>query len=397
MARSAFNLIVAVAATLAVLASGVTSAQSQPRPAQPKPPVRRPAAIGVREATVLTNGYAQLAEGLFERAAATAAQLMAAQPRNGAALHLWLEAEIALRGARQALGRYEQWIGQRTSEEPSAVRLIAIALLRETTAMPSDPAAQLEATRALSAEGERGARPAPASGAAAPGGTVTRARASLGDDTAVDALIAELATTQQTPYKTIEALGRSGNPKAIDALTPWVKDPRQEVRGAAADALGQLGDPQTAAIIRPLLSDRSSHVRVKAAGALLRLDDASGMPMLQQLMASQAPAERLQVAEAMAHRPDADWMNLVMELSREPDPEIQAATGRLLGPHHPEMARAILEPLLRDENPAIRELASQGLGEALPNDLTGLRRVMRDAAALITRVRASARVLSLTR
>jgi HEAT repeat protein len=119
--------------------------------------------------------------------------------------------------------------------------------------------------------------------------------------------------------------------------------------------------------------------------------------MLQQLMASQAPAERLQVAEAMAHRPDAGWMDLVLELSREPDPEIQAACGRLLGPHHPEMARAILEPLLRDENPAIRELASQGLGEALPNDLTGLRRVMRDAASLITRVRASARVLSLTR
>lgn len=397
MARHAFSLIVAVAATLAVPASGGSSAQSQPRRTQPKPPVRGPAAIGVREATVLTNGYAQLAEGLFERAAATAAQLIAAQPRNGAALHLWLEAEIALRGARQALAQYELWIGQRTSEEPSAVRLIAIALLREATAVASDPAAQLEATRALSAEGERGARPTPVSSAGARAGTPTRARASLGDETAVDALIAELATTQSNPYKTIEALGRSGNPKAIGALTPWLKDARQEVRGAAADALGQLGDPQTAAIIRPLLSDRSSHVRVKAAGALLRLDDASGMPMLQQLMASQEPAERLQAAEAMAHRPDAGWMDLVLALSREPDPEIQAASGRLLGPHHPEMARAILEPLLRDENPAIRELAAQGLGEALPNDLTGLRRVMRDAAALITRVRASARVLSLTR
>ena len=396
MARCAFNLIVAVAATLTVLASGVASAQSQPRRAQPKPPVRGPAAIAVREATLLTNGYAQLAEGLFERAAATAATLIAAQPRSGAALHLWLEAEIALRGALPALDQYERWIGQRTGEEPSAVRLIAMALLREATAVPSDPAAQLEASRALSAEGERGARPAPESGTGAQVGTPTRARASLGDETAVDALIAELATTQSNPYKTIEALGRSGNPKAIGALTPWLQDARQEVRGAAADALGQLGDPQTAAIIRPLLSDRSSHVRVKAAGALLRLDDASGMPVLQQLMASQTPAERLQVAEAMAHRPDAGWMELVMGLSREPDPEIQAAAGRLLGPHHPEMARAILEPLLRDENPAIRQLASQGLGEALANDLTGLRRVMRDAA-LITRVRASARVLSLTR
>lgn len=397
MARCAFSLIVAGAATLAVLASGIASAQSKARPAQPNPPVRGAAAIGVREATLLTNGYAQLAEGLFERAAATAAQLMAAQPRSGAALHLWLEAEIALRGARQSLAQYERWIGQRTSEEPSAVRLIAIAMLREATAVPSDPAAQLEATRALSADGERGTRPTPVSSAGGQGGTPTRARASLGDETAVYALIAELATTRSHPYKTIEALGRSGNPKAIGALTPWVKDARQEVRGAAADALGQLGDPQTAAILRPLLSDRSSHVRVKAAGALLRLDDVSGLPLLQQLMASQAPAERLQVAEAMAHRPDAGWMDLVMELSRDPDPEIQAAAGRLLGPHHPEMARTILEPLLRDENPAIRELASQGLGEALPNDLTGLRRVMRDAAALITRVRASERVLSLTR
>ena len=105
---------------------------------------------------------------------------------------------------------------------------------------------------------------------------------------------------------------------------------------------------------------------------------------------------KLLAAEGMAVRPDAAWLALVKELAASPNPQISVGAARLLGPHDPELARAVLEPLMASENGAIRELASQALGEAITSDLTLLRRLLRSPARL-TRIRAAVRVLALTR
>ncbi len=381
-------LILAISAV-----AGTTSAQQQPRQ---QTSARPPVAISVAEATELTNGWALLAEGLFERAAAKAAEVLAAYPRSGAALQLALEAQLARNGAPAALAQYERWLGARTIEEPAALRRVANAMLREATTSKSDPAARIEALRALADDGDTPAADELARVAARGQGADARAMVSTGDERAVDTLLVELNTGVGNPTRTIDALGASGSTRAIAPLVERLRDPRQEVRGAVVDALGKLGDAETSALVAPLLSDTSLHVRVKAAGALLRLGDYSGLPILQELVASPSPAMRLDAAEALASRPDSAWLGLVTELARDPDPEIRAAAGRLLAPHDPEMARGVLGSLTSDESPAIRELASRGLAEVLSDDLPTLRRLMKEAHSL-TRVRAAARVLVLTR
>ena len=378
-------------------AIAVPTASAQQQPAQRQAGVRAPGAISVDEAIAITNGWALIADGLAERAAAKAAQVLAVNPRSGAALHLALEAEIVRGGAPAALDRYERWLGQRTVEEPAAMRRVAIAMLRESAASPRDPAVRLASLRALADDGDARAAAELTQVAAKGQGAEARALAALGDERAVAALLEELRTQGPgNPAMAIDALGDSGSKQAIAAIVDRLTDPRQEVRGAAVAALGKLGDAETAALIRPMLSDRSLHVRLRAAGALLRLDDFTGQPMLQEMMTDPSPAMRLDAVEALASRPDAGWLATVTALSQEPDPEIRAAAGRLLAPHNPEMAQTVLESLMSDENPAIRELASRGLADAIPDDLPSLRRLMRTGHPL-TRVRAATRVLALTR
>ncbi|MBA2304781.1 MAG: hypothetical protein H0W08_19400, partial [Acidobacteria bacterium] len=120
--------------------------------AQQKPPARdlaqRPVAAG-NEATELANGWQLLAQGRTADAATLAARMIATNPRSGAVLGLALEAAIRASGAAAGLAAYEKWLGQRSLEEPAAVRRIAEAILDEATASSSDAAVRATALHAL--------------------------------------------------------------------------------------------------------------------------------------------------------------------------------------------------------------------------------------------------------
>lgn len=334
-----------------------------------------------------------LGQGNAAQAAKKAAEVLAAHPRSAGAVALAVEAELARGGAAAGLTLYERWLGQRSLEEPLLVRRVARTLLYEEAAQRQDLTARAEAIRALTEDGEQVS--ADEGGAAKSGGGAGRAAAARsGDEQAVKALVEQLKT--RPDVRTIAVLGDSGSRLAIAPLTGSLKDPRSEVRAAAAEALARINDPASAAAIKPLLSDRNAFVRIQAAGALARMGDLSGLPMLEQLMADQSPEMRLAAVEALAGNPDATWTATVRELTTIGNPEIQARAARLLAPHDPDAAHRVLESLAAHENPAIRELASQGLGEVATSDLTELRALMKNSVRQ-TRVRAAARVLALTR
>jgi hypothetical protein len=379
---------------LAIAASPVSAQPAVPQP-KTQAPARLPGAMGIEEATELTNGWALLAEGRAEQAAARAARVLAADPRSASALMLAVEAEIARAGAGPALTRYEAWLGQRTIEEAGVLRRVAQAALKGEAAQRQDSAARLEALRALVQAGD-GAAEAELARAVVEGRSAeTRILAAMGNQRAVTVLLADLGKGLGNPVLTIDALGRSGSKQAIAPLLAKLEDPKNEVRGAALEALGRLGGPDIVPRLKPLLADRSGYVRVKAAGALYRMGDDSGLQVLQELTAEPAPNMRLAAADAMASRPDGTWLALVRELTAAPDLEVRASAARLIAPHDPELARSVLESLAANENPAIRELASQGLGE-VPSDLTSLRRLMRSPDRLM-RIRAAGRVMVVTR
>jgi hypothetical protein len=98
----------------------------------------------------------------------------------------------------------------------------------------------------------------------------------------------------------------------------------------------------------------------------------------------------------MASAPDALWMDQVRSLTSAGEPEVRIGAARLLLPHDPEYAKRILERGMNDDNPAIRDMASESIGEAFAGDLRTLRFFMKLNDRL-GRVRAAARVLVLLR
>lgn len=53
------------------------------------------------------------------------------------------------------------------------------------------------------------------------------------------------------------ALGDIGDPRAFDAITPYLKSSDPQKRTVAASALGRLGDPRGIALLEPMLKDKA--------------------------------------------------------------------------------------------------------------------------------------------
>ena len=364
-------------------------------PTTPPPP--KAGAIGVEEATAVTQGWALLAQGLFDEAAKRAAQVLASYPKSAAVLALAVEAEIARSGSRAGLDQYERWLGARALEEPSVVRRIAVALLHEMVADGPRDAASLEALRALAADGDESASAALSDGIEAGNVPEVRALASLGNEAAVKTLIAQLNGGAGNATSTIEALARSGSRLAVAPLTARLQDRSPEIRGAAVEGLGALGDLYDLVDrIKPLLADTVGYVRIRAAAALFRLGDMSGLSMLQDLWSAEAPQSRLIAAQAMASQPDALWMDQVRRLTSATEAEIRVGAARLIAPHDPELARRVIDQGMADRNPAVREMATEALTEVVATDLRSLRHLLRLPDRL-ARARAAGRILALVR
>jgi HEAT repeat protein len=386
-----FKYLSTIFLSTAVLISHIGAQQTAPAKS------RLPGALGVEEATTITQGWALVTQGLYADAAAKATKALTENPRGAAALVLAVEVEMARGGSQAALAQYERWLGQRTWEEPAVLRRIAQALLREAAQDRQHDAARIEALRALASDGDAGAS-AELTNAASKGGVAeVRMAAIAGDERSVKVLADQLRQGATNALGVIEALGKSRNRAAVPPLVERLKDPSPEIRGAAAEALGNFG-PQPGLVdrIKPLLSDQTSYVRVKAAGTLFRLDDMSGLQLLQELAASEVPMSRLMAAQAMASKPDAVWLEHVRKLASAAEPEVRVGAARLLAPHDPEYARTVLEGVMADQNPAIRNLASEILADVAATDPRSLRRLLKSDDRL-TRVRAAGHLLALTR
>lgn len=359
-----------------------------------------PGAMTVEERTLIAQGWALLAQGLLDDAQARAAKALESSPRNLSAVVLAVEVAVARSGAQGGLAQYERWLGQRAMEEPALVRRIGVALLKEAATQTSHASARLEALRALAADGDAAAAAELSSAAAAGGTAERRLLASIGNERAINELIADLKSGTANAMSTIETLGRSGSKAAIPPLVDSLQNSSPEIRGAAVEGLGRLGSAldsyELVPKIKPLLQDQTSYVRTKAAGALYGLNDMSGLSILQDLLQADPTKSRLIALQAMASRPDAAWLEHVQRLSSATEPEVRVGAARLLAPHDPEAARRVLQGVLNDPNPALREMASEAMGEVESTDLPTLRRLMKSNDRL-TGVRAAARLLTVLR
>ena len=363
---------------------------------QPPPPKIPVASVSADDAATLAEGWAFLAKGDAVSALASARAVLQRTSRSLPGIMLAVEAELASAGSTAALGQYESWLGNRSNEELSLLRAIARGMLVEMALDSNNPSAQQRAVKALVAAGEPQVLEQVRERAYAGGSSDSRLLASLGDESAVQIVIADLSSGPSNKIPLMLALGASGRASAIPALSKFLSDPEPVLRGYAADALGTIGNAKAAPVLRPALKDPIAFVRVRAAAALYRLGDASGLSVLQELAASPSPKGRLDAAEALAVKPDAAWSTLVHGLLKEPDPTMRLAAARMLAPHEPETARAVFDELRGNDNPAIREEAARVSAMELPAGLTDLRRTLRDSDRLV-RVAAADRIMTLTR
>jgi len=151
----------------------------------------------------------------------------------------------------------------------------------------------------------------------------------------------------------IEALGDSGDPRAVTPLTPLLHDPDNEIRWETALALGMLDDRVVIPALKEALRDRDRFVRNGAALSLERL--------------SWEPENLLENGYFLSAR--QEWEDLtrcgslaVLPLdiaSRDKDPEIRLNAARTLGVLEREEGIPIIYRLLRDPDDRVRWEAVQ--------------------------------------
>ncbi len=354
-----------------------------------------PPAVGMDEASALTQGWALLAQGLLDAAVAHAEDTLRRYPRNPSALTLTLEAHVARYGATAALDRYEQWLGARPVEDAYALRRVARAVLWETARQPSS-GGRFDALKALLADGDGTAAEELSRGLDQGNLADTQIMAALGSEEAVRRLIDRMNGDQPLLMGQIRAMGDSRSPLAVQPLLALLADARPEFRAAAAEGLGRMQAREAITPLRGLLEDRHPSVRLHAAAALWLMDDGTGLPVLRQFEESEHPAIRLGAAQATATRPDAGWESRVRGALQADDPLVRIQAATLLAPHDREAARQALNGLANHDNIAIREAVERAMAGTVADDLRSLRGLLRSSHGAV-RAFAATRVLEQTR
>jgi len=361
------------------------------------------------ETAMLAQGWAALAAGDAGKAAERAQAVLARYPQSVGALALVVEAALARGGAMAGLTTYESWLGTRKLEDPFVVRRIAIASLRETM-NSKDASGRLIALKSLAAEGDAEALSILAAAAAKDQYGETSVMAELGDAKAVQALVRRMETNPAaSKMMYIAALAATKSKLAVPPLTKLLDspDPYSGVVAAAIDALGKLDARETIPRLRPLVEEgHPPQQRWAAARALSLMGDGAGTPFLRQMLTYTDPnvpqdgvTDMLQIdaAEALAPLgPNPDWMNTARRLLGSSNPQVRVKAARLIAAQDQALAKDTLESLLLDENPAIREMATDVLASRVAGDFLTLRRLLR-LSDLASRARAAARIVELTR
>ena len=352
-------------------------------------------AMNKQEATALTQGWALLAQGLLDEAVASSEATLRRYPKNQAALALVVEVTVARVGARQALDRYEAWLGTRTMDDAYVLRRIARAVLWEAARQP-DGAGRYEALKALLGDGDEDAAAELTSGMEQGNLSDTQIMAALGNGPAVQRLIDRMNSNQPMTTGMIAAMGESRQSLAVAPLVSLLKDPRPAFRAAAARGLGTIQAREASAPLRTLLQDMLPEVRLQAAASLWLMDDASGLEVLRQFEDSEHPAVRLAALEATNTKRDGGWNSRARALLQSEDAMVRVQAATLLAPDDPQAAREVLDALASHENIGIREAAEKAVSGASGGDLRTLRRFLRSGNPA-TRVSAAVRVLEQVR
>jgi HEAT repeat protein len=335
----------------------------------------------------LARGWSALAEGRAANAAEIAGRLLAASPRDHAAISLAVAARLVGPQPLQALDVYEKWLGASRREDPFLLEDIGAGVLR-ALGDSEEPRVKYAAMAALAAYGDRPARDRLAALATEEGLSVEgeAALARAGDPAGVQRLTQRIrAGGPQDKSYAIEALKDSGQPGIAAVIADALRDPAPPSRIAAANALAELGATSAIPQLKAALVDPEPAVRTMVETALGLLGDPEHRGAVDRLATSPLADFRLMHARYSAERePAGPWQAAAQALVADPDPLVRlGAIELLLKKGAPEAASMALSTALDDPSGPFRTLAASLLPDTPLTDRSYplIRKALRDPLA----------------
>ena len=167
---------------------------------------------------------------------------------------------------------------------------------------------------------------------------------------------------QEVRVQAAEALGNIQDVSAIGALGDAVGDPRVEVRRAVVEALGNMDDARVVPLIVPSLRDDDVEVRRSAAQALGNAESAAAVEPLIAATRDDDLEVRVHVIEALGNQGDARAQPALLDALRDERADVRRAAIDALGNLDLGAAPGEVIDAVRDPDREVRYGAVSALG-----------------------------------
>ena len=160
-----------------------------------------------------------------------------------------------------------------------------------------------------------------------------------------------------------DALGNNESPQAVEPLIAATRDSDLEVRISAIDALGNQGDPRARAALLEALRDERAEVRREAIEAIGNLELTAAPPEVIDAVRDPDREVRYSAVDAIGNFEDPAAVPVLLEIVRaSTDRELQYEALDALSNIESPAAYDALIPLLQHEDPKVRQLAAEAIG-----------------------------------
>ncbi|MDH7594423.1 MAG: HEAT repeat domain-containing protein [Methanomicrobiales archaeon] len=141
--------------------------------------------------------------------------------------------------------------------------------------------------------------------------------------------------TQEERTAIIIALGKQGDPRAVEPLIECLEDPDPSIRRLCIEALYRLSSTRSVPALVRRLNDRNEEwlTRTYAAEALGRIGSATAVESLNKLLLdrNEDPFTRIYVMDVLCRNKFKGIVDVLMKCLRDADPRIRKAAVKSLG------------------------------------------------------------------
>lgn len=207
----------------------------------------------------------------------------------------------------------------------------------------------------------------------------------LGDNRAVEPLVARLLDVQEHMYvrhDAVEALGELRDPQSVEPLLSVLNSGGHRFREQVAESLGKIGDARAVEPLASVLNNKDEHENARwgAASALGMLGDVRGIDYLAALTISQENESRLRcnAISSLEGLKDARATPALLAALNDEDADVRYYAVSALGESGDQRAvEAFIRALLEDKSWEVRSKVAEGLAklgdpDAIPHLLAAL-------------------------